>query len=133
MLKSIDKNNEINSIASGSQLTGDLVSTGDVRVDGRLNGSIKTDGRLVLGESGIIEGQVNCKTAIISGELKATIKSEDLLTLKATAKLSGEIIAGQLAIEPGAIFTGKCSMGPVIKKMNKSDDKLDGNQKEKLA
>ena len=133
MLKSIEKNNEINAIASGSTLEGDLVSSGDVRVDGVLNGSIKTEGRLVLGESGIIEGEVMCNTAIISGELKATIKTDGLLTLKSTAKLSGEIIAAQLSIEPGAVFTGKCSMGPVIKKMNKTDGSAIDEKSEKLA
>ena len=133
MLKSIDKNNELNSITSGSKLDGDLTSNGDIRIDGELNGSVKTAGRLVLGDSGTIEGAVNCKSAIIAGELKATIISEELLTLKSTAKLSGEIIAGQLAIEPGAVFSGKCSMGPVIKNINKSDDKISSNAKEKTA
>ena len=133
MLKSIDKNNELNSITSGSKLDGDLTSNGDIRIDGELNGSVKTAGRLVLGDAGTIEGSVNCKSAIIAGELKATIISEELLTLKSTAKLSGEIIAGQLAIEPGAVFSGKCSMGPVIKNINKSDNKISSNAKEKTA
>ena len=133
MLKSIEKTNEINSIASGSKLQGDLVSSGDVRIDGHLNGAVKTDGLLVLGETGKIEGQVVCSTAIISGELKATITSTDLLTLKATAKLSGEIVAGKLAIEPGAVFTGKCSMGPVIKNINKNQNKGSLQEKEKSA
>ena len=133
MLKSIDKNNDINAIASDSKLEGDLTSTGDVRVDGHLNGSVKTEGRLVLGDTGVIEGEVKCKTAIIGGELKATIISEELLTLRSTAKLSGEIIAGKLAIEPGAVFSGKCSMGPVIKNINKLENKTPSNTKEKTA
>ena len=98
MLKSTEKNNEINSISFGSTLSGDLISSGDVRIDGVLNGSIKTEGRLVLGDKGIIEGEVTCDSAIIAGELKATIVAKELLTLKSTAKLSGEIIAGKLAI-----------------------------------
>ena len=133
MLKSMEKNNEINSISTGSRIDGDLVSKSDVRVDGELNGSIKTDGRLVLGEEGVVEGTVHCKSAIIGGELKATITSEDLLTLKSTAKLSGEIIAGKLAIEPGAVFSGKCSMGPVIKNINKQDTTKGSTSQEKTA
>ena len=69
MLKSSEKNNQINSITSGTKLQGDLVSSGDVRIDGHLIGSVKTQGRLVLGETGVLEGQVSCKTAVISGEL----------------------------------------------------------------
>jgi cytoskeletal protein CcmA (bactofilin family) len=133
MLKSTEKKDEINSISSGSKLTGDLVSSGDVRIDGHLKGSITTEGRLVLGEGGIIDGQIKCQTAIIGGQLKATITAEELLTLKSTAKLSGEIIAGQLAIEPGAVFTGKCSMGPIIKKISKGEKGQLETEKEKSA
>ena len=133
MLKSTEKNNEINSISFGSTLSGDLTSSGDVRIDGVLNGSIKTEGRLVLGDKGIIEGEVSCASAIIGGELKATIVAEELLTLKSTAKLSGEIIAGKLAIEPGAVFSGKCSMGPVIKNINKNTNKASSITKEQTA
>ena len=133
MLKSTEKNNEINSISFGSTLSGDLTSSGDVRIDGVLNGSIKTEGRLVLGDKGIIEGEVSCASAIIGGELKATIVAEELLTLKSTAKLSGEIIAGKLAIEPGAVFSGKCSMGPVIKNINKNTNKSSSIGKEQTA
>jgi|TARA_B100000945_G_C20307474_1_gene561110 cytoskeletal protein CcmA (bactofilin family) len=133
MLKSTEKNNEINSISFGSTLSGDLISSGDVRIDGVLNGSIKTEGRLVLGDKGIIEGEVTCDSAIIAGELKATIVAKELLTLKSTAKLSGEIIAGKLAIEPGAVFSGKCSMGPVIKNINKNSEKASSTTKEQTA
>ncbi len=133
MLKSIEKNDTINSIDTGYNLEGDLVSTGDVRVDGILKGSVKTAGKLVLGDAGIIEGKTQCKSAIRAGEIKGTVQTEELLTLKATAKLSGEIITSKLAIEPGAIFSGKCSMGPVIKKMNKNEEKTSSSRSEKTA
>mgnify|MGYP001170386634 FL=1 len=132
MLKSAEKNNDINSISLGSKLEGDLTSSGDVRVDGCLSGSVKTEKKLVLGERGVIEGEVYCKSAIIAGELKASIKVEELLTLRSTAKLSGEIVAGQLAVEPGAIFSGKCSMGPVVKNI-KTEEKNPISKKEKTA
>ena len=133
MLKSLEKNHEINFIAKGSRLDGNLTSEGDIRVDGHLNGEVKTQGRLVLGETGTIEGQVRCQTGIIGGELKASINTEDLLTLKSTAKLTGEIVATRLAIEPGAVFSGKCSMGPVVKKINKQTEKTSSVTKEKTA
>ena len=132
MLKSLEKNDAINSISAGSKLEGDLTSSGDVRVDGVLSGSIKTESKLVLGEKGVIEGEINCKNAIIGGEVKGSIQTEELLTLKATAKLMGEIIANKLAIEPGAVFSGKCSMGPVIKNITESS-KNRTSSKEKTA
>ena len=121
-MRKLNDNSTINSISEGSTLTGDLSSASDIRIDGTLKGSIKTDGKLVLGDLGVIEGQVHCVNAVISGQIKATINVEELLTLKSTAKLSGEIISSQLAIEPGAIFSGKCSMGPVVKNINESED-----------
>lgn len=132
MLKSKEKNDAINSISSGSKLEGDLTSTGDVRIDGVLNGSLKTEGKLVLGERGIVEGEVNCKSAIIAGEIKGSIQTAEILTLQTTAKISGEITANKLAIEPGAMFSGTCSMGPVIKNIT-GGSKNTNSSKEKSA
>ena len=110
----------INSIGEGTVLNGEINSGGDIRVDGTLKGSVKVEGKLVLGPSGKIEGDVECGQAIIAGELKAKITSKNLLTLKSSAKLYGDIFSGKLEIEPGAIFTGSCSMGPIIKELKKT-------------
>ena len=133
MLKSSNSAGEINSISSGSKLEGNLNSVGDVRIDGHLKGALITEGKLVLGETGLIDGEVHCNSAIISGEIKATIKVKELLTLKSTAKLSGQIIATKLAIEPGALFSGKCSMGPLIKNINKNAKQEISDINEKTA
>ena len=102
-------------IGAGTVISGDITSKGDIRVDGALNGSVKTEGKVVLGQDGVIEGDVVCRDADIAGTLKAKITVSQLLTLKASAKLNGDIITNKLAIEPGASFTGSCSMGAVIK------------------
>jgi cytoskeletal protein CcmA (bactofilin family) len=111
----------INSIGEGTILNGEIESGGDIRIDGTLKGSVKVEGKLVLGPSGKIEGDVECGHAIIAGELRAKIKSKNLLTLKASAKLYGDIFSGKLEIEPGAVFTGSCSMGPIIKELKSVD------------
>tara|TARA_B110000444_G_scaffold131722_1_gene123691 strand:- start:1849 stop:2262 length:414 start_codon:yes stop_codon:yes gene_type:complete len=105
----------INMIGAGTTINGDIISKGDIRVDGTLKGSVNTEGKVVLGTEGVIEGDVICKDADISGTVKAKITVSQLLSLKATAKLNGDIITNKLAIEPGAAFTGSCSMGAVIK------------------
>ena len=105
----------VNMIGSGTVITGDIQSSGDIRVDGTLNGSVNTKGKVVLGKEGIIEGDVVCNDADISGVIKAKISVSQLLSLKSTAKLNGDIITNKLSIEPGASFTGSCSMGAVIK------------------
>ena len=108
----------VNMIGEGTIITGDISSKGDIRIDGTLKGSVNTEGRVVLGREGMIEGDVICKDADISGAIKAKITVSQLLSLKATAKLNGDIITNKLSIEPGAAFSGSCSMGAVIKDLN---------------
>ena len=120
----------INMIGAGTIITGDIVSKGDIRVDGTLKGSVNTEGKVVLGREGMIEGDVICKDAEISGTIKAKISVSQLLSLKTTAKLNGDIITNKLSIEPGAAFSGSCSMGAVIKDL-KDAGKIE--QKEKTA
>ena len=105
----------INMIGAGTTILGDVISKGDIRVDGILKGSVNTEGKVVLGNEGVIEGDVMCKDADISGIVKAKITVSQLLTLKTSSKLNGDIITNKLSIEPGAAFTGSCSMGAVIK------------------
>ena len=105
----------INTIGSGTIVTGDIESKGDIRVDGILKGTVNTSGKVVLGKEGIIEGDVSCNNADIAGIVNAKITVTQLLLLKSTAKLNGDIVTNKLSIEPGASFTGSCSMGAVIK------------------
>lgn len=120
----------INTIGAGTVVTGDVQSKGDIRVDGSLKGSLNTSGKVVLGKEGVIEGDVLCNSADISGIIKAKITVSQLLSLKATAKLNGDIITNKLSIEPGASFSGSCSMGAVIKDLKDARKTM---QKEKSA
>ena len=114
-MKKDDNGTVINMIGVGTIITGDINSNGDLRIDGTLKGSVATEGKVVLGKNGVIEGDVVCNNADIAGEIKAKITVSQLLTLKLTAKLKGDIITNKLSIEPGAVFSGSCSMGAVIK------------------
>jgi cytoskeletal protein CcmA (bactofilin family) len=100
----------INLLGSGTEVTGDICSNGDIRIDGILNGSIKSTGKVVVGATGRVDGEIFCLNADISGEVTARIKVSELLSLKSTARLVGDIITNKLAIEPGAEFTGACKM-----------------------
>ena len=116
-MKKSEAKDAINMIGAGTTILGDVISKGDIRVDGILKGSVNTEGRVVLGREGVIEGDVMCKDADISGTVKAKITVSQLLTLKTSAKLNGDITTNKLSIEPGAAFTGSCSMGAVIKEI----------------
>lgn len=108
----------INLIGNGTCITGDVNSNGDIRIDGTLKGNISISGKLVVGPSGKIEGNVICQNADISGEIHGKINVSELLSLKASAKILGDIIAGKLSIEPNATFTGTCNMGAVVKNIS---------------
>jgi len=118
MAKPQDSTGVVNLIGVGTTIVGDVTSSGDIRIDGSLSGSVNTKGKVVVGTTGMVDGNVNASNADISGELNGAISVSELLSLKSTAKLDGDIIANKLAIEPGASFTGSCSMGAVIKDIN---------------
>ncbi|MBR7023580.1 MAG: polymer-forming cytoskeletal protein [Bacteroidales bacterium] len=100
-----------NLIGNGTVFKGDIESNGDIRIDGRLIGSVKSNGKISVGQTGIIEGDLTCKQAEISGVVKGNINTEELTALKSTSKVEVDLNTKQLLIEVGAQFTGKCVMG----------------------
>ena len=107
----------VNLIGAGTLIDGDITTSGDIRIDGSVTGSINVKGKLVIGISGNIDGEAICQNADVSGTIKGKIVVSELLSLKASAKLTGDIVTNKIAIEPGATFSGTCSMGGVIKDM----------------
>lgn len=122
MMKTNQKNSpeqdakSINLISKGTRITGDVISEGDLRIDGYLKGNIKSKGRLVVGETGAIEGEIECGNVEIAGKVKGKILATELITMKATAMIAGEITTSKLSVEPGSLFTGTCRMGNVTEK-----------------
>ncbi len=105
----------INIIRKGTTITGDITCLGDIRIDGDLKGKLISEGKVVVGPTGTINGEVTCKNADISGTLNAILVVKELLLLKSTANIIGDIKTNKLSIEPGANFTGSCNMGGVVK------------------
>jgi cytoskeletal protein CcmA (bactofilin family) len=115
------ESNAINLIGVGTIINGDIQSSGDIRIDGTLTGSLTTAGKLVIGETGKIKGDINCKNSDISGVVEGKILVSELLTLKLTAKILGDIITSRLTVEPGALFTGTCNMAKNNNSMNNAN------------
>lgn len=103
-------NNSINIISNRTTIKGDVISEGDLRIDGVVEGSLSIKGKLVIGNSGKIKGNITCQNADISGKVEGNIEVKELLLLQNNSCINGDISIGKLSIEPGAIFTGKCSM-----------------------
>lgn len=102
--------NGINIIGIGTEIKGDIISNGDIRVDGSLAGKLSTRGKVVIGVTGKIKGEINCKNSDVEGYIEGKVTVVQLLSLKATSQIFGDIVAARLAIEPGCRFTGNCDM-----------------------
>lgn len=102
--------NSLNLINAGTEIRGDIISNGDVRIDGTLKGTVHTKAKLVIGPTGVIEGDIKAQNADISGNIRGNISVDELLSLKNTAKISGDIITKKLIVETGGEFNGKCQM-----------------------
>jgi cytoskeletal protein CcmA (bactofilin family) len=100
----------INLISNGTDITGDVKSSGDIRIDGSLTGNLNTKGKVVIGQTGKVSGEVICKNSEVSGTIEGKIAVNQLLILKASSKIFGDIVTSKLSIEPGAVFSGNCKM-----------------------
>lgn len=109
--------NQQNRITEGTSITGDLVSKSGMRIDGTIQGNVKTPSKVVLGETGVIKGTLECENADIEGKFSGNMTISGTLTLRATAQVDGDVVAGKLAIEPGAAFNATCVMKGSVKQM----------------
>ena len=111
-----------NIIAKGTTFVGDIKSDGDFRIDGTLEGSLKTSGRVIIGKEGFIKGKVEATNSDIEGKFSGELMVSNTLTIKATADISGDVVIGKLSVEPGASFNATCAMKGAIKELNSSND-----------
>jgi cytoskeletal protein CcmA (bactofilin family) len=118
-----------NRIGHGTQLEGDVISEGGFRVDGKLTGSLKTSGKVVIGKEGQIIGTLECSNADVEGRFKGTMIISELLSLKSTAFVDGDVTTGKLMVEPGTEFNGTCTMSKGVKSLNQKADKKSKNDR----
>ena len=123
------KTMERNTLAKNTKLVGDVVSEGDFRIDGTLEGTLKTSGRVIIGAEGLIKGTVECTNADIEGKLSGKLLTRKTLTLKATSVILGEVITGKLSVEPGATFNATCSMKGAVKELKKNETTTSSEEK----
>jgi cytoskeletal protein CcmA (bactofilin family) len=110
-----------NTIGKGTLLEGNVETYGNIRIEGRVNGNIKSKSKVALGHSSHVDGNIIAQNADIEGEVKGRIEISELLVLKATSVVHGDIITGKLVVEPGAVFNGTCKMGAIVKEIKIAD------------
>ena len=120
---------ERNVIAKNSTFVGEISSDGDFRVDGILEGTLKTKGKVIIGVDGFIKGTIEATNAEIEGKFSGELSIANILTIKAAANISGDIVVGKLSIEPGATFNASCVMKGALKELNKSNETKQASEK----
>lgn len=114
--------NSSNVIGKGTVLEGNIETSGNIRIEGRINGNIKSKSKIALGHSSHVEGNITAQNADIEGGVKGKIDISEVLILKATAVVHGDISTSKLVVEPGAVFNGSCKMGAAIKDIKSAEN-----------
>lgn len=105
-----DPSSQINMIGEGTVLEGTLRARGDVRVSGRVVGRLEVAGKVIVAQEGSVEGELDAQSADIAGTIDGHIQTSERVVLKSTARIDGDIKAGRLVVEEGAVFAGQCIM-----------------------
>lgn len=113
-------------IGAGTTLKGDITSNSDLRIDGTVTGNIKSAAKIIIGSSGVVEGDITGNQADIVGKVSGNIRAKEMLQLRGECVVTGNLYAGKLQIEPTATFNGQCHMGANIVEMS-------GNEKQAAA
>ncbi|MEZ7494574.1 polymer-forming cytoskeletal protein [Leeuwenhoekiella aequorea] len=125
-VNNLDQGSKQNRISDGTSIVGDVKSQGDFRLDGSLEGKLESTGKVVIGKNGLLKGTLICKDADIEGKVEGILKVEELLNLRASAVVNGDVSAGRLAVEPGADFNASCEMGNGVKNLSNNVRKETG-------
>ena len=111
-------------IGAGTTIKGDLVSNGDVRIDGTLIGNITGSAKVLIGQDGVVQGDIEGQQADIQGKVTGKLHIRELLNLRGDAVIRGNIHAGKLQIEPSVTFNGQCHMGKEASVVEMATDEI---------
>jgi cytoskeletal protein CcmA (bactofilin family) len=114
--------NSSNVIGKGTVLEGNIETSGNIRIEGKIIGNLKSKSKVALGNSSLVDGNVSAQNADIEGTVKGRVEIADMLVLKATATVHGDIVTGKLVVEPGAVFNGTCKMGAAVKDIKSAEN-----------
>ena len=118
--------NSFNSLVSGTNIEGTVKSEKDIRVDGRIKGILHCDAKVVIGPTGVIEGEIRCANAVIEGKFQGKLFVQELLNIRETAEVTGDVHTGKLVVQAGALFNVACTMGEGAAKSAAKPAKAEG-------
>lgn len=108
-------------IGAGTTLTGDINSNADLRVDGTVLGNITSAAKIIIGNTGQVDGDIHCHQADITGKVTGNIRAKEMLQLRGECEVTGNLYAGKLQVEPSATFNGQCHMGANVVEMQTNE------------
>ncbi len=111
----VSSSHSLNSLVQGTVVEGTVKSESDIRIDGAIKGKLFCDAKVIIGPTGFVEGQIRCQNAVIEGKFEGIIEVAELLNIRETAKISGEVTTDKLIVQSGATFNVTCSMGSAQK------------------
>lgn len=109
-----EASNSSSIIGKGTGVEGNVETVGNIRIEGNVKGNVTCKSKIALGQSSYVEGTVAAQNAEISGEIQGSIEVSELLILRPTAVIHGDIITNKLVVESGATFNGSCRMGVTV-------------------
>lgn len=111
-----------NSIVAGTSIEGSISANSDIRIDGSLKGILHCKGRVIIGPDGNVDGEITCQNAVIEGQFSGKMKVEDLLNVRESANIQGDVQTSKLLVQPGSVYNVSCSMGgQTIKAFDKTE------------
>lgn len=123
------ESNKIDIIEKTTVIVGNITSQADFRIDGKVEGTISTTGKVVIGEEGIVSGKIICENSDVAGTIKGNLDVAGILSLKSSARIEGEVVAGKLAVESGASVDASISMkGAKKMKALSSNEKINSEK-----
>ncbi len=111
VLPSTTKPNALNSLVHGTVVEGTIKAENDMRVDGVIKGALKCKSKVIIGPTGSVEGEIRCKNAVIEGRFDGTLSVEELLNVRESAHVNGDVKTNKLIVQSGAVFNVACKMG----------------------
>ncbi len=123
--------NSINLIGATTTINGEVDTESDIRIDGKVNGDINSKAKVVLGESGRVEGNLYCQNADLTGQVQGNVYIKDLLYLKEKSKVDGDIHTKRLVVDKGAQFNGQCKMGEAVQPKEHAENINNGREQGK--
>lgn len=114
--------NSSNVIGKGTTIEGNIDTSGNIRIEGKILGNIRSRQKIALGNGSQVDGNINATNADIEGHVKGKIDIQEVLVLKATSVITGDITTSKLVIEPGATFNGSCKMGNGLRDLKQQEN-----------